>query len=229
MSDKKLYELWRDAGHEEPAPELDARILAAARAPVGETKRSRRPSWVARFAPLSLAAVAVLGVALSMRVAKEEPGLRQALPPPAEPLAAPRAPAVAAPAAESAAQASREVAAEAERRVDRVLRDDAVKAKRLQEGTGVASDPALAVDRSPRRQEAPRSSQPSSAPAAAALRADEGVAEKAEPADAAGWLAEIERLLAAGESEQARQALRRFRLVHPDHPLPDALRRLAAK
>lgn len=47
-----------------------------------------------------------------------------------------------------------------------------------------------------------------------------------EPPDA--WLARIEELQAAGETEQARQALSRFREQYPDYPLPQTLKKLEA-
>lgn len=71
MKDDDLYAALRRVGGEEPAAELDARILAAAHAAVRPAPRPR-VSWVARFAPYSVAAMAILGVALSLRVVKED-------------------------------------------------------------------------------------------------------------------------------------------------------------
>lgn len=231
MSDKDLYDQWRQADRDEPSASLDARILAAAHEAAGESPRRRRPSWVARFAPLSVAAVAVLGVALSMRVAEEEPGLRQSLPPPSAPAkktdasAGEPVPAAAAPAEKVS------ISAEAKARAEHPLRDQAgevpAPARESFERRGdVATEADAATIGRKRAAEAAR---PASVPAvpAAALR------EEAPPAGgqltAASWLAEIERLLAVGEIEAARQSLRRFRLAHPGHPLPDALARLGAE
>lgn len=229
MSDKDLYENWRRAGREEPPASLDARILAAAHEAAGETKNPRRPSWIARFAPVTVAAVAVLGVALSMRVADESPELRQSLPPPAAPAASSRA----APAAAPAEKTSREFPAKAESRSDRLLRDDpaaaSADARESLELRGEAVSEAVpdADAAVPRRKRAAEATLQPRAPAAPAAKL--GAAETAEPVDAASWLVDIERLLAAGETEQARQSLQRFRIVHPGYPLPESLTTLGTK
>ena len=231
MSDKDLYENWRRAGSEEPPAALDARILAAAHAATDEGRQARRPSWIARFAPLSVAAVAVLGVALSMRVAEEEPGLRQSLPSPATPAATPPATADGAralPPAAPAEKASRQISAEVESRSERMLRDQAdVGTARARESIEASRDVAVEADSAPVRSK--RAAEPERRPAVPAASLREEQAAAVEPVSAAAWVVEIERLIAAGELEQARQSLRRFRRAYPAYPLPEALATLDPK
>ena len=78
--DAKVSAAYRELGAEEPPRALDDAILAAAR-------RSARP-WTQRWAvPLSLAAVIVLSVTVTLRLQHEQPGIEvpapQAVAPPA--------------------------------------------------------------------------------------------------------------------------------------------------
>src|SRR5687768_3590680 len=78
----KVGARYRELAREEPGAELDAAILAASRRALG------RPSFTRRWAaPLSIAAVLVLAVGVSLRMQVESPGveyaepLKQAAPP----------------------------------------------------------------------------------------------------------------------------------------------------
>jgi hypothetical protein len=77
--DSELQALYRAAalaGGDEPDAQLDARILAAARAAAGErqARRQRPPAawWKRWLVPVSVTAVAVLGVSLTLRVNEEQ-------------------------------------------------------------------------------------------------------------------------------------------------------------
>lgn len=102
--DPELSALWRTAAETgdsaAPPTAVDARILAAARAAVASAPARRRQRWKDWLAPLSLAAVAVIGVSVTLRVADEDERRqrqeypRDASPPaarPAEPVSAPAA------------------------------------------------------------------------------------------------------------------------------------------
>jgi hypothetical protein len=66
--DEKLAERYRALGREEPPAELDASILAASRRAAGARPRLRR--WAL---PLSLAAVIVLSVTVTLQFERERP------------------------------------------------------------------------------------------------------------------------------------------------------------
>ncbi len=53
--------------------------------------------------------------------------------------------------------------------------------------------------------------------------------ERAPGEPPAAWLADIERLFEAGETDRARAELKRFREHYPDHPLPEPLQVLEAQ
>ena len=72
--DKQVEDAYRDASRETPPPELDARILAAARRAVNARPEdaARKPRWIERFrVPLSVAATAVIAVSVSLLVDDE--------------------------------------------------------------------------------------------------------------------------------------------------------------
>lgn len=77
-----LYRAAAQAAGDEPDARLDARILAAARAASSErqARRQRPPAawWKRWLVPVSVTAVAVLGVSLSFRVNEEQPALEAA-------------------------------------------------------------------------------------------------------------------------------------------------------
>lgn len=82
--DDDVSRRYRELAREEPGGHLDAAILAASRRAVGS-----RPGGVRRWAgPVSIAAVLVLGIGVSLRMQMEQPGVETAMPqsiPAAEP------------------------------------------------------------------------------------------------------------------------------------------------
>ena len=75
-SDDKLSRSYRGLAREEPPAALDAAILAAARESVRPRARNR---WTG---PVSIAAVLVLGLGVSLRMQTEQPGIETSAPPP---------------------------------------------------------------------------------------------------------------------------------------------------
>lgn len=74
-ADEELSALYKGLPREEPPPAIDAAVLAAANAGVSK----RHPVWKV---PLSLAAVLVLSVAVTLRTNDERPEIRVIEPPP---------------------------------------------------------------------------------------------------------------------------------------------------
>jgi hypothetical protein len=71
----KVTAAYRDLGAEEPPRALDEAILAASRNPLAGWRRPAKP-WAQRWAvPLSLAAVVVLSVTVTLRIQHEAPEL----------------------------------------------------------------------------------------------------------------------------------------------------------
>jgi hypothetical protein len=102
--DEKLSAAYRALGDEEPPRALDDAILAASRRPVA------RP-WTRRHAvPLSLAAVLVLSVAVTLRIQHEAPGIESPVSVREQAVPKARAPAAEAPAAEAPAAAEQQAA-----------------------------------------------------------------------------------------------------------------------
>lgn len=93
--DDALHDLYREGRTDEgPPPALDAAILAAGRDAVRAAKpavRRPRPWWQVWLAPVSVAAVAVVGLTLSLHVAEEPDFDARARLPKATPAAAPAA------------------------------------------------------------------------------------------------------------------------------------------
>lgn len=77
--DKLLSKAWREADHPAPAPEMDARILAAARKAVARPKSPIRRSWLRFAVPVSAAAVMLLAVGVALLVEKDPHGPAQTL------------------------------------------------------------------------------------------------------------------------------------------------------
>jgi hypothetical protein len=71
-SDDKLRRAYRQLASEEPSALIDAAILAQARA--------RRPRFARWAGPVSIAAVLVLGIGVSLRMQLEQPGVETAAP-----------------------------------------------------------------------------------------------------------------------------------------------------
>jgi hypothetical protein len=230
--DDKVRRAYRALGGEEPARALDEAILAA----------SRRPQHRWRV-PLSIAAVLVLAVGVTLRMLPQRqdaesvafaPQVIQAPKPAAEP-AAPAAkfaqdvPGAAAPIAEAPSAAARSVAG--------------ARAKPAERGPQLASEPAPAALESARRAEA-------SAPVAAAAVAGSVQRDAAEedraralasapPAPSAAaaaklpeatlapeaWLNRIAELRKEGRGREAQESLAEFRKRYPNYKIPEALLR----
>jgi hypothetical protein len=77
-----LGRAYRDLPREEPPAHLDAAILAASRRAVASAPEAvPRRGFAARWgAPISVAAVLVLGIAISLRMQLEQPGIETSLP-----------------------------------------------------------------------------------------------------------------------------------------------------
>ena len=94
--DDEVSRRYRELPREEPPPALDAAILAAAREARPETRGARLARWAG---PLSIAAVLLLGIGISLRMQTGEPGGDTPMPaseyamPPSEAPAAASAPA----------------------------------------------------------------------------------------------------------------------------------------
>ena len=74
-SDDRIARRYREIAREEPLPAVDAAILAAARRKVGS-----RPGFVRWAGPVSIAAVLVLGIGVSLRMQLEKPGIETSAP-----------------------------------------------------------------------------------------------------------------------------------------------------
>lgn len=237
----QVSEHYRAAARDEPSPELDAAIKAAARR--GLEQPRRRTSWQR---PVSIAAMLVLGVSLVLVVRDNEPPLPSQERPAGEEakLARPASPQLAMKAKpDSRAQLQRE---------DRPSRDRSERPGReptLQDELAPARDnrsaPAVSVQSVP------------AAPAVAGSVQPAPIAESAEPiadkkagvgADVArefekntrslrkeegaisveprAWLDRIEGLLREGKEVEARRQLIEFRRQYPQYPLADRLQGL---
>jgi outer membrane biosynthesis protein TonB len=231
----KLSRAYRDLGREDPSSSLDATILAAS------SRALRRPSASRRWAmPVSIAAVLVLAVGVTIQMQREEPGVETSapaagtmppravapepppLPQPQAPVtpAEPAAPAQAAPAPARARRADkpaviaprekREIAAEPQR-------EEGPQAFPMQQNVAPSPAPSGA------------SSDTARAPAAPAVLKRQGAAGAvSEKARAAGdtEAAELERiaaLRAQGRDADADKALDEFRRTHPGYRIPDAV------
>ena len=73
---------YRSLAREEPPSSLDASILARARTAAASAKPRSATRWMG---PVSIAAVLVLGIGVSLRMQLEQPGIETAVPPPVPP------------------------------------------------------------------------------------------------------------------------------------------------
>ena len=77
--DEKLSRRYRELAREEPPAALDAAILKAARESRAQTSGNSGTRWMG---PISIAAVLVLGIGVSLRMQMEQPGVETSAPPP---------------------------------------------------------------------------------------------------------------------------------------------------
>ena len=238
-SDDKLSSTYRKLASEEPSALIDAAILARARA--------RRPSRFGQWAgPVSIAAVLVLGIGISLRMQLEEPGVETSVP---EPKAVtPEVKRVEpAPAASDLAKPAPPPPAKEKVQVQRQL----VKPRR-DEPAAPAAPPAFVPEPPASAAQAPATA-PAAAPApaqrVAPMPAELGAAaapqarakREAAMQDSAGArelrkslnaaeaetdpareLERIAKLRGEGRHAEADKALEEFRKRHPDFRIPDA-------
>jgi hypothetical protein len=214
--DEGVRALYRGLPTDEPPHALDAAILTAARREVAV--RPKR-SWAV---PLSLAAVLVLSVAVTLRVEEERPGLEpvpvakapiapQAATPPAEAQ-------VAVPAAPRAKSDAGVVALKPESRREQASGAEPAPAPAfVPTPSAVASSAGAAADES-RRDAAPSLS--AAAPAARSMadtakRSAES-ARIAVPMTPEAWLERIAELRAQSRHEEADRSYAEFRMRYPD-------------
>jgi hypothetical protein len=207
--DPKVSAAYRELGAEEPPRALDDAILAAAR-------RSARP-WTKRWAvPLSLAAVIVLSVTVTLRIQHEQPGIES----PVQQAAAP-------PVAEK----------EAVKEVAKPAAADEVKIARRKPAEQIA--PSLAVAPS-----SPEPKPFATDQAVASARSDESRGAAASVAGALAKRAEVQatpqalkqaesperdieriaELRGQGRHDEADRALTEFRKRYPEFRISEAMR-----
>ena len=247
--DPRLSQAYREAEHPEPSPALDARILAAARQAVTSPPPRRRTGWFGWAAPLSTAAVLVLGIGLLFRMQQEAPEtLREAALPPASPAA----PAAALPPPESPDPESPDQAPRAVKPAPRrselppsAQPEAADSVAAVPEREAASEAPVLATQAveskaMPAQADQARTAAP--APATnnlGAARADRAPAAAAAPALSPGMskrkavsavddspeqrVEKIRRLLREGRIEEARKTLDELRDRYPAFVLPEDL------
>src|SRR5688572_1172851 len=85
--DEKISRRYRELARDEPPAALDASILASARDLTPVTREASRadsgvrPRFSAWMGPVSIAAVLVLGIGVSLRMQLEQPGVETSAPP----------------------------------------------------------------------------------------------------------------------------------------------------
>ena len=235
--DAKLDAAYRALGAEEPPRALDEAILSAAR-------KSVQP-WTRRWAvPLSLAAVVVLSVTVTLRIQHERPGIEQPAPVRKEEQVARQAADPVTPAAEPVARARQQKSMtrkEAEA-FPSSAQDRAVAENRVAEAAparpAAASAPAPHVEAPAlaKRADAPPeagsaagsvAAPPAPAAAAPAMRAmkRERIAEERTAAlTPEKELERIAELRKQGLHDEADKALAEFRKRYPDFKLTEAMR-----
>jgi hypothetical protein len=195
--DARVSEHYRALGREEPPPALDSAILAASR---------RRPlRWAV---PVSVAAVIVLAVGVTLRVQLEEPQR------PEEVALAPKvldAPALA-PADELARQSRRD-AAPARAPAAAPPATVAQESRAQEPKAGAGKREALAEATADRAEPAGRAS------AGVAV----GKIARA-PETPEQWLERIAKLRDAGRAREADESLAEFRKRYPDYRIPEKMR-----
>ena len=225
---------YRELGAQEPPRALDEAILAAAR-------RSARP-WTQRWAaPLSLAAVIVLSVTVTLRIQHEQPGIESPVQP-APPAAEPSSP---------VAEAQLKLKAETKITRRKTAEQPAPAVAAAPEPKPFAADQAVASARSDVSRGAASSvtgtlarqvEERTSRDAEAAARVPQvgpiqALAKRAERAEVSANLQaqkqadtperELERIAQLrrdGRHDEADKALAEFRKRYPDYRIPEAMR-----
>lgn len=218
LRDPNVDRAYRETPPDEPPPELDERIRAAARRAVGTRPRSleqqasdeRRRSWASRWrVPLSVAATLVIAATLTVMVQEEErrPAAPATAPASAEPALKleERARSVDAPAAADSAESARR---RMRREAPAAAPPPALKAVPQTAPAGAASE-ALRRDRNlgDRPERASREAAPS------AVRTPEA------------WVEHVRNLRLQGREAEATAELVELRRAYPDFQLPPDLAR----
>jgi len=237
----KLERAYRGLAREEPPAALDASILEASR-------RAVRPRSSSRWAvPVSIAAVVMLSVGVTLQMQREEPGIetsapRSAPPPQPEPARAPEKEAT--PQGLPAPKPQRSPAAPSPARRDK-LEQRAVQKPNADAAARVREEPPAAPpavmhsapvpfpaqqNAAPAADVAPEAVRSAPAPAAAgatvkriAPLARPQAAEDQAIADPERELERIAQLRVQGRNPEADRALEEFRKRHPDYRIADAM------
>lgn len=224
--DEEMSRRYRELPREEPPAAIDTAILAAARKAVQPRALNR---WLG---PVSIAAVLVLGIGVSLRMQMEQPGVETAVPPPSGsaeypvPQAAEDAPPAAEqapPAAKAAAKREERAAAKPSARVERKAPAPAATPAPVPQAE--APPMQAATTPQPRAQSKLGMTVESVAPLRA-KRADS--AATTDTATSAKDPREVElerivRLRAEGRHAEADKALEEFRRSNPDYRIVEPM------
>ncbi|MDH4173166.1 MAG: hypothetical protein OEW96_12875 [Betaproteobacteria bacterium] len=193
--DTRVSERYRALAREEPPPELDAAILAAA--------RRRRARWAV---PVSIAAVVVLAVGVTLRVQIEERKDAEQIALSPQVMQAP------APADELARQARRDAAP---------ARAPAAAAPPVALESRAQDAPEALVG----KREAPAEAEAGRAEPAGRASANVAVGKlSAAPETPEQWLERIAKLREAAKAREADASLAEFRKRYPDYKMSEAMR-----
>jgi len=249
--DPNVDAAYRAAAREEPSPEIDARILAAAHRAVDARPAPVRRSFAQRWRlPVALAATVVLSVTVTFMVYESERAPPLPEPGSAGALREESVPLEKAPGRSDAERnaAEREPAAPRQQPSADELRRAAPEQRAVQPAAPPVAAPRkkdAEAPAEPKRETAPAPAQmqirsaPAAAPPEPAMSRERALADR--PAargerDALGaaaparlqtpdeWLAEIRRLKAAGRTDEANRLLAEFRERYADFPIPEDLR-----
>lgn len=204
--DHDLSARYRALPDEAPSASIDAAVLAAARRDVEMRRASGLRRWTL---PVSIAAVVVLSVLVTLGIDGERPDV--------EVLRKDAAPAHSPPRAEEARQ-NRPTAKKGSEPFSAIrLRPEpaptpsALAEAAPSESQGMRMRDRTAADRAKAEARAP-------------LRADAAKRKQAADAEAPDvWLERIARLRREGRVEEAEKALKAFRRAHPDYEIPKAM------
>ena len=199
--DPKISQRYRELGREEPTPQIDAAILAAARR-AAETRPaplvvpSGRRRW---YFPLAAAAIIVLAVAVTVQVERQQPDPEIAVPPVTEPKVPTDDRTVPQPAPTFTPEPKPEAPASPP-------------------AAAPPSDPASGMRESRRADPAAERAEAQRAPAPAARAMGKLAVEPPEQ-----WLERIAELRKQGKHEEADKALAEFRRAYPEYRIPEAM------